>query len=309
MSPEAHKIPPSTERIGDTGPCGTGGADGSPGWSPGESESDTKAFAIGHLTVGAERDERTAPAATVPEPLPMSSTSQPTDRTADGLIEVEFEITDPAYFFVGLSEAESCRVQLEEMIRLADGTLIEFFSGRECSRTAIREYADVATGIDSASVVHEGRNGVLFRVSVSGHCIVETIEGAGGIPESVAATDGAGRVTAQVPRDTDSTEVIGAVLETHPSANLVAHRQLDVSMPSFSPWGVRQILREGVTDRQWEVLRTAYRCGYFERPRAHTGEEVAEKLGISSATFSQHLRSALRNVLAAALEVETCDDA
>jgi predicted DNA binding protein len=232
----------------------------------------------------------------------MSSTSQPTDRTADGLIEVEFEITDPAYFFVGLSERESCRVQLEEMIHLADGTLIEFFSGRECSRTAIRERADATSGIDSVRIVHEGQNGVLFRLSVSGRCIVETIEGAGGIPESLVATDGDGRVTAQVPRGTDSTAVVGAVLETHPNTSLVAHRQLDVSMPSFSPWGVRQVLREQVTDRQWEVLRTAYRHGYFERPRAHTGEEIAEMLGISSATFSQHLRSAMRSVLTVAIE-------
>jgi predicted DNA binding protein len=239
----------------------------------------------------------------------MSSASQTDGRPADGLVEVEFEITDPAYFFVGLSEAESCRVQLEEMIHLADGTLIEFFSGRGCSGTAIRERADAASGIDSVSVVHEGRSGVLFRLAVSGRCIVETIEGAGGIPESVAATDGDGRVIAQVPREVDSTDVVAAVLDRHPNTNLVAHRQLDVSMPSFSPWGVRQVLREQVTDRQWEVLQTAYHCGYFERPREHTGEEVAETLGISSATFSQHLRSALRNVLGVAIEDGVADDA
>lgn len=239
----------------------------------------------------------------------MSSTSEPTDRSADGLTEVEFEITDPTYFFVGLSQTESCRVQLEEMIHLADGTLIEFFSGRECSRAAIRERADTTSGIDSAQVVHEGQNGVLFRLSVSGRCIAETIEGAGGIPESLAATDGDGRVTAQVPRGTDSTEVVAAVLETHPNTNLVAHRQLDVSMPSFSPWGVRQVLRERVTDRQWEVLRTAYRYGYFERPRERTGEEIAELLGISSATFSQHLRSALRSAMAVAIQDDAPGDA
>ena len=233
--------------------------------------------------------------------MPLSP-SQPNDRTADQLTEVEFEITDPAYFFVGLSERESCRVRLEEMIRLADGTLIEFFSGRDCSRAAIREHADAAAGVDAAKIIHEARSGVLFQLSISGPCIVETIEGAGGIPESVTATDGEGRVTAQVPRETDSTEVVGAVLDTHSNTNLVAHRQLDTSMPSFSPWGVQQVLQERVTDRQWDVLRTAYRHGYFDRPREHTGEEIAEMLGISSATFSQHLRSAQRNILAVAIQ-------
>jgi hypothetical protein len=107
------------------------------------------------------------------------SPSQPNDCTADQLTEVEFELHDPAYFFVGLSERESCRVRLEETIRLSDGTLIEFFTGRECARAAIRERADAVPGIDSASIVHEGRDGVLFRLAISGRCIVETIEGAG----------------------------------------------------------------------------------------------------------------------------------
>jgi predicted DNA binding protein len=236
------------------------------------------------------------------------SPSQPDDCTADHLTEVEFELHDPAYFFVGLSETESCRVSLEETIRLADGTLVEFFSGRECGRAAIRERADAAPAIDSASIVHEGGDDVLFRLAISGHCIVETIEGAGGIPKSVTATDGTGRVTAQVPEGIDSGDVAAAVLDAHPATELTAHRQLDVPMPSFSAWGVGQVLRSQVTERQWDVLRTAYRHGYFDRPREHTGEEIAEMLGISSATFSQHLRAAMRNVFAVAIEDGAGDD-
>jgi predicted DNA binding protein len=235
------------------------------------------------------------------------SPSQPNDPTASHLTEVEFEIRDPAYFFVGLSETESCRVRLEEMIHLADGTLIEFFTGEACSRTAIRERADDVPAIDSANIVHEGRDGVLFRLTISGRCIVETIEGAGGIPESVTAIDGTGHVTAQVPRGVDSADVVAAVLDTHQNPEFAAHRQRDASTPAFSPWGVRQVLRERATDRQWEVLRTAYRHGYFDRPREHSGEEIAEMLDISSATFSQHLRTALYNVLSVAIEDSPSD--
>jgi predicted DNA binding protein len=57
------------------------------------------------------------------------------------------------------------------------------------------------------------------------------------------------------------------------------------------------------------VLRAAYRYGSPERPRDHTGEEIAEMLGISSATCSQHLQSALRNVLTVVIEDEAPDDA
>jgi len=77
-----------------------------------------------------------------------------------------------------------------------------------------------------------------------------------------------------------------------------------VTTPVFTPWGVRQVLQERLTDRQWEVRQTAYRHGYFERPREHTGEEIADVLDISSATFSQHLRADLHDVLSAAMETD-----
>ncbi|MDY6779555.1 MAG: helix-turn-helix domain-containing protein, partial [Halobacteria archaeon] len=51
-----------------------------------------------------------------------------------------------------------------------------------------------------------------------------------------------------------------------------------------------------LTDRQREVIRTAYSMGYFEYPRESTGEEVADEMGISVSTFSEHLSSAERKL-------------
>jgi len=49
---------------------------------------------------------------------------------------------------------------------------------------------------------------------------------------------------------------------------------------------------EALTEKQAQALRTAYRAGYFERPREHSADEVAELLDISRSTFLQHLRAA-----------------
>jgi predicted DNA binding protein len=38
----------------------------------------------------------------------------------------------------------------------------------------------------------------------------------------------------------------------------------------------------------------AYLGGYFEWPRTSTGQEIADRLGISPATLTQHLRTAER---------------
>lgn len=57
-----------------------------------------------------------------------------------------------------------------------------------------------------------------------------------------------------------------------------------------------------LTDRQFEVLECALEEGYFEWPRDANSETVAGKLGISRATFLEHLRKAQSKLLTEALE-------
>lgn len=51
------------------------------------------------------------------------------------------------------------------------------------------------------------------------------------------------------------------------------------------------------TDRQQEVLETAHELGYFEHPKGANAGEVAEELGITTATFTEHLSAAQRKLL------------
>lgn len=55
--------------------------------------------------------------------------------------------------------------------------------------------------------------------------------------------------------------------------------------------------RGRLTDRQCEVLRTAYRMGYFERPRDANASAVADALDIAPSTFAEHLAAAQRKLL------------
>ena len=56
--------------------------------------------------------------------------------------------------------------------------------------------------------------------------------------------------------------------------------------------------RAKLTDRQREVLQTAYEMGYFEYPRRNNATAVAAELGISLSTFGEHLSTAQRKLLA-----------
>lgn len=61
--------------------------------------------------------------------------------------------------------------------------------------------------------------------------------------------------------------------------------------------------RGRLTDRQLEVLETAYQMGYFERPKQANATEVAAELGIAQSTLTEHLMSAQRKLLDDVLEV------
>ncbi|WP_266080885.1 helix-turn-helix domain-containing protein [Haladaptatus caseinilyticus] len=64
--------------------------------------------------------------------------------------------------------------------------------------------------------------------------------------------------------------------------------------------GTRSLLfvdRNAFTDRQYDVLRTAHRMGYFESPKGANSKAVAEALGISVTTFVEHLSIAQTKLL------------
>lgn len=53
-----------------------------------------------------------------------------------------------------------------------------------------------------------------------------------------------------------------------------------------------------LTDRQREVIQTAYDMGYFEVPREVSAEAIAAELDLDQSTVVEHLQRAERNLLA-----------
>jgi hypothetical protein len=60
-----------------------------------------------------------------------------------------------------------------------------------------------------------------------------------------------------------------------------------------------------LTDRQREVLPTAFELGYFDVPRAVTTREVAAELDLDPSTVSEHLQRAERRLLNSVFEAAT----
>ena len=114
---------------------------------------------------------------------------------------------------------------------------------------------------------------------------------AGGWPREVVADGGRVRVVAEVPTDADIRSVVEAFTDAT-GADLAAKRSLG-SRPEGGS------LAAALTEKQREAVRTAAEMGYFDWPREHTAEEVADRLGVASATFHYHLRAAQQTLVCA----------
>ena len=88
-----------------------------------------------------------------------------------------------------------------------------------------------------------------------------------------------------------SQEAIRTVLRNQQQAGVIPelHRLSDYD-------GGKRTL-ETLTDRQLEVLQTAYEIGFYDVPREATVADVADEIGLDGGTVSEHLQRAERNIL------------
>lgn len=228
-------------------------------------------------------------------------------RAAETPVEVEFTIRDRDCFFVGVSATESCHLSLEHLVRRSDGRLLEFFSVSGTDPDRVLARAAETDAIDRAWLVGRGGEEALCGFVVSGSCVTTTLADSGAVTRSVSATCGDGRVVAAVPPAVSVREVVETFQSRHADTDLLARRDSVRPMPVRTERGARAALTDRLTDKQLEVLRTAFLHGYFDWPRGSTAEECADALDIAQPTFSQHVRSAQQKVFAALFDGSSPD--
>ncbi|MGQ4554838.1 bacterio-opsin activator domain-containing protein [Halobellus sp. GM3] len=211
--------------------------------------------------------------------------------------EIEFSLRGGSHPFVEVSEREGCTFELAEMLPRSNGRYAEFFTvtGVEPARIAAldAENRDVEITLLTA-----GDDSGLFEFLVADDCPALSLAELGALPRTVRGSDGDGRIVAEVPPNDDAAAVVDAFLDAHPDAELTAKRELEAISSFAGRSAVERLLRAHLTDRQREVLETAFESGYYDWPRTCTGEEVAERLDITSATFSEHIHTAERKLFA-----------
>ena len=97
----------------------------------------------------------------------------------------------------------------------------------------------------------------------------------------------------------DLQAVIGNLRDRYPGLDV---QRLLRSQEEHAEQNLVFVDQSKLTDRQREVLETAHSMGYFEHPKGANAGEVAEVLGITTSTFTEHLAAAQRKILSSILE-------
>ncbi|WP_246983228.1 PAS domain S-box protein [Halorientalis marina] len=216
------------------------------------------------------------------------------DLLTDRAVELELELEDEGVFG-RLARQVGCRLSITELVPGAGGTTTVFFTADTPDSERVLSAASDLVAVDDVSLLAEGSEGSRFRAMVSG----ETVPGAllewGARPRTIEVDGDRTRIVVGLTSESDVRPLIEKLESRYPGVDLLARR--DNPTPELTTESLVSKLDERLTDRQFEVLKTAFMSGFFESPKEQTGREIAASLDITQPTFNHHLRVAQRKLL------------
>lgn len=138
-----------------------------------------------------------------------------------------------------------------------------------------------------------------FQRNFGHDCACEVVEGYDSPIVDVQATDGDLSIVFHAP---SIAELRGAVSALRDSYGDVDVQRLVSSRDSDGSEDLVFVDRGVLTERQREVLETAHTMGYFDHPKGANAGEVADALGITTSTFTEHLAAAQSKLLESILQ-------
>lgn len=193
-----------------------------------------------------------------------------------------------------VAEGADRGLTLEGLVPGSHGELRGFYAVSGANRGSLSAWLSRAEDVLRFDLSGDG-DPVCVRCRHSPDSFVGWLLDRGAVLCSLDVGDDDGMADVRLPGPADLRQFVEALEVAYPGARLVATgRAPRASAPTSA---LRDWFERELTTRQREVVETAYHSGYFETPRAETGSEVAETLGISQPTFSDHLRAAERRLL------------
>jgi predicted DNA binding protein/KaiC/GvpD/RAD55 family RecA-like ATPase/putative methionine-R-sulfoxide reductase with GAF domain len=211
----------------------------------------------------------------------------------DRVVELELRITDSEFTAVEFARETGATYEFHGVVPHDDGFRI-FAAARGGTVAEMRAFSEESLVVESADVVAERDDQVLFEYTADESGVVPHLLNHGVTPTRLSADEEGATLVLSLPTTVDVAAFLQMLRRNYSGVDLLAKRSRDRGYHTTERFHTE--LEELLSPRQREALQMAYYSGYFDWPRASTGEEVAERMGISQPTFNRHLREGSRKL-------------
>lgn len=205
---------------------------------------------------------------------------------------LEFEVRDPAFVFTRLSQQAECTLTYQGGVQQTTGGVYVFVTVAGTPVDTVVTTAREMVSIESVHRISETDEKAVLQLQLTQPFFAVELADHGAVLRNSTADGETATLVIDVPRSDDVRPVTQLITESFADVELRSKETLDhASSRNFQTEYLEQL-----TDRQLEVLQTAYYSGFFESPRESTGEEIAAVLGISPPAFYRHARTVQRKL-------------
>ena len=188
--------------------------------------------------------------------------------------------------------ASEVRIDVDDVVRLPDGTALQYITATGISARRVSDVFERRSAVLDIRLLSSTDEQCRFEVHVESPTLALIFDDLGGRVNALRRrpTDERSVLTGELPGDVDPRTVL------REARKLYADVELESQELRYTPRLLYDIVRESLTDKQFAALQTAYYGGYFDIPRTSTGDELADRMGVTRQAFHQLLRKAEQTV-------------
>jgi predicted DNA binding protein len=214
---------------------------------------------------------------------------------ADTVVDLTFDVGGSDLPLVPTARTLDCRVSLDGFVAGTDSETLDLYVDLD-GTTAERFAAAVRdeTAVVQADVIADEESHRRVAVTLGSDSVASLFSEEGAIVHAIELDGATGKYVLEVPLSVDVAAVVEGMRAAYPGVDFVAKRERERSVSTAAE--LATAIQDRLTDRQYEVFKTAYFGGYFEWPRDRTIEDLAASMDIAGSTFHHHLRHAQRKL-------------
>lgn len=223
--------------------------------------------------------------------------------TSEQSVELAFEVHERTDSLFAMTTEVKGEFHLENLVERRDGGTTMFFAIKGGDPQEVVVWAEKQPYISNLRLLTDRDEECLYECVLDESTVWSQLLQRGAMVLDAVADSDSTQIVIRIPRSADPRAFDALLKERLGDVDLVARREYDE--PIMTAQEFEAEYRDRLTERQDEVLQTAYYAGYFEWPRETKSGELADILGIAQPTVSRHIRASEDEFLSMVYEDET----